>query len=67
MVAAISFGIGFSFFAIALAKDIKNDLRLLNICARNKEKRLQAVKQLNEFIKFHSTTKQLSNFVEGEK
>lgn len=55
--------IGFSFIAVSLAKDIKNELKLINDRAQMKTTQILAVKQLSEWIEFHSTAKKLSNFV----
>lgn len=46
---------------ISFTKDIKNDLMLLNDCAKKKKNRLQSLKQLSDFIEFHSITKQFSS------
>lgn len=59
----LSMVVGFFFMTISLTKDIENELRLINDCAKIKNHRSKAMKQLCKFIEFHSTLKQLSNFL----
>lgn len=59
----ISSLVGNFFIGKAFANDMTNDLKLINDSVKVKTNRMQAIKQLCEFIEFHSTVKELSNFV----
>ena len=56
----ISFGIGSYYLVISLTNDLKGQLDLINEHLQTKRNRLQAIKEMYEFIQFDSDTKQLS-------
>lgn len=53
---------GVYFIAIALTRDVTAELKSLNDFAKIKKNRSMAMKQLCEFIDFHSTAKQFRSF-----
>lgn len=54
--------LGVFIIVIGLTGDLKSDLKLINESAKSKSKQFQLGKQLCDFVEFHSTSKQLSNF-----
>lgn len=56
----MSLFVGTSFMLIAISKDLKENLRLLQIDETSTKSRLQVKKQLSEFVAFHSSVKELS-------
>lgn len=57
---ALVLAIGFYLFSFAMTKTTKVSLLSINRKARDKSKRPQILKQIIEFLKFHSRVKQLS-------
>lgn len=56
-----SFGAGTCFMLIAMAKDIKTDIRFINEISETHEHRCELINQFNKIIQFHSEATQLSN------
>lgn len=54
-------GLGIFLLTLSVAEDINDDLISINKNAKNKKKRVLALKQLNEFVQYHSDAKQLSH------
>lgn len=57
----ISFPIGFHLHAVALSKDVECILKAINKNAKTKNKRLEVLKQIHDFVDLHSDLKQLSH------
>lgn len=58
----LSLAIGAHLCAIAMTKDIKSNLISIDKNTKPKKNRVKTFKRLCDFVKFHSTFKQLSNF-----
>lgn len=58
-----SFGVGTCLMFIAMAKDIKNDMRCIRKLCKNHQNRREIIEHFNKFIQFHSEVTQLSVYL----
>lgn len=63
MACAVAFAFGVFLFTLSATTDIKEDVKLLNQDAKTLKNGLSTLKHLSKFIDFHSTTKELSNYL----
>lgn len=59
----LDFGIGLYLFVKAFVVDWRGDLRIFRRMAKLKKPQADTLKRLNEFIRTHSTVKQLSIYI----
>lgn len=60
VVFCVCFEIGFFLLLKSITDDIKNSVKILNVNAKRKRRRLKLAEQLGDFVQIHSHAKQLS-------
>lgn len=51
-------------FTLSFTEDIRNDVKSLNENAKSQTNRFQTLKQISDFVQYHSTFKRLSKIIQ---